>query len=90
MNIGTLIKKLIAAFVLIVAAHLTPALAQVGDNVVAIVDGKTILQSEVDAVVTAQLFPLQQQMYASQDRSRVSHYSRYSGARGYATRIISC
>ncbi len=64
MNSGTLIKSLIAAFVLIVTAQLSPALAQVGDNVVAIVDGKTIRQSEVDSVATAQLFPLQQQMYA--------------------------
>ena len=38
--------------------------AQAGDEVVAVVDGRTVSQSEVDKTIAAQLMPLQQQIYA--------------------------
>jgi protein-disulfide isomerase len=38
--------------------------AQAGDEVVAVVNGRTVSRSEVDKTITAQLMPLQQQIYA--------------------------
>lgn len=60
-------RRLLVTFAAVCCAVsvFTPARAQVGEStVVAVVDGRSITQKEVDDSVSAQLVPLQQQIHA--------------------------
>lgn len=58
--------EILGLFILVLCAGERAAVvyAQAGDEVVAVVNGRTISQTEVDRIIAAQLLPLQQQIYA--------------------------
>ena len=61
-----ILARLCILAVMVIAAAGKPVLGQgqTQDPVLAVINGKNISQSEVDAMVTSQLLPLQQQIFA--------------------------
>lgn len=53
-----------AIFLSVGSGEVTTAAAQTEDRVVAVVNGREIIQKEVDSSLVSQLFPLEQQIYA--------------------------